>query len=142
MITRAVIDTNVLVGACLGTGAATRVVGACIRGAVKPLMGVALLAEYEGVLARDALMAGSRLSRNERHELLNIFLSCCDWTRVYVVWRSNLPDEADNHLIELAVAGAARVVVARNLRDLNRAGLKFPGLRCLDPASFMKEIEP
>ena len=87
-------------------------------------------------------MANSRLSSDERHELLDIFLACCDWTRVYFAWRPNLPDEADNHLIELAVAGAAGFVVTRNLRDLNRAELKFPGLRCLDPASFMKEIEP
>lgn len=139
---RAVIDTNVFVGACLGTGAAWQVVAACLNGAVKPLMGAALLAEYEDLLARDALMTGSRLSRDERHELLDIFLSCCDWTRVYFVWRPNLPDESDNHLIELAVAGAASFVVTRNLRDLNRAELKFPGLRCADPASFMKEIKP
>jgi uncharacterized protein len=142
MQVRAVIDTNVFVGACLGTGAAWQVVAACLKGAVKPLMGTALLAEYEDLLARDALMTSSRLSRDERHELLDIFLSCCDWTRVYFVWRPNLQDEADNHLIELAVAGAASFVVTRNLRDLNRAELKFPGLRCVDPASFIKEIKP
>ena len=29
------------------------------------------------------------------------------WVRVYYLWRPNLPDEADNHLVELAVAGNA-----------------------------------
>jgi len=142
MPTRAVIDTNVFVGACLGTGAAAVVVRACLMGTVQPLMGAALLAEYEDVLARDELMADSRLSRAEREDLLDIFLARCEWTRVYFAWRPNLPDEADNHLIELAVAGAAGFVVSRNLRDLARGELKFPGLRCLDPAAFLKEITP
>jgi len=103
-------------------------------------MGVALLAEYEDVLARDALLAASRLSRGEREELLDIFIARCEWTRVYFAWRTNLADEADNHLIELAVIGAASFVVSRNLRDLARAELKFPGLRCLDPVAFLKEL--
>ncbi|MFN7664382.1 MAG: PIN domain-containing protein, partial [Inhella sp.] len=45
----------------------------------------------------------------------------------------NLPDEADNHLIELAVAGQASVIVSRNLRDLTRGELRFPGLQVLVP---------
>jgi len=140
MTIRAVIDTNVFIGACLGTGAASSVVRACLQGKVQPLMGVALMAEYEVVLARDELMAACRLSRGEREELLDIFIARCEWTRVYFAWRPNLADEADNHLIELAVAGAAGFVVSRNLRDLARGELKFPGLRCLDPAAFLKEI--
>jgi hypothetical protein len=37
---------------------------------------------------------------------------------VYFLWRPNLPDEADNHLIELALAGAAQTIVTHNLNDL------------------------
>ena len=138
--TRIVVDTNVFVGACLGAGSAASVVRLCLTGKLSRLVGAALLAEYEDVLARDELMEGSRLSRAEREELLDIFVARCEWTRVYFAWRPNLPDEADNHLIELAVAGAARFIVTRNLRDLVRGELRFPGLRCLDPASLLKEI--
>lgn len=101
-------------------------------------MGAALLAEYEDVLGRDALFAGCRLSAPERGELLDIFLATCEWTRVYFGWRPNLPDEADNHLIELAVAGRAGFVVTRNLRDFTRAELAFPGLRCVSPENFLQ----
>jgi putative PIN family toxin of toxin-antitoxin system len=141
MATRCVIDTNVFVGACLGTGAAAQVVAACLRGTVRPLMGMALLSEYEDVLSRHALFARCRLSAAERSELLDIFLATCEWTRVYFGWRPNLADEADNHLVELAVAGRASYVVTRNLRDLNRAELAFPGLRCVSPEQLLKEIE-
>jgi len=42
---------------------------------VQPLMGVALMAQYEDVLARDELMAACRLSRDKREELLDIFIA-------------------------------------------------------------------
>ncbi len=32
---------------------------------------------------------------------------------VYYGWRPNLPDEGDNHLIELALAGSAQAIVNR-----------------------------
>lgn len=70
---------------------------------------------------------------NERNDLLDIFLSVCEWTRVYYIWRPNLPDEADNHLIELAIAGGADLIVTRNLRDLRSGELQFPSLRIISP---------
>jgi hypothetical protein len=46
--------------------------------------------------------------------------------KVYYLWRPNLPDEADNHLIELALAGGADTIVTNNLRDVSRGELTFP----------------
>ena len=138
---RIVVDTNVFVGACRGRGAANAVVAACLRGRCRPLMGASLLAEYEDVLGRARLFEGSLLDPDARAELLDIFLSTCEWTRVYFGGRPNLPDEADNHLIELAVAGAAHFIVTRNLRDVQRAELQFPRLRTLAPSDFLKELE-
>ena len=74
--------------------------------------------------------------------MLDIFLSCCRWTPIYFGWRPNLPDDGDNHLIELAVAGHASHIVSRNLRDLQRAEFKFPALHILTPEQFMKEATP
>lgn len=135
-----VVDTNVFVGACLGAGASNEVIARCLRGEATPLMGTALLAEYEDVLGRDALFERSRLDADERDELLDIFLSRCLWTRIYYGWRPNVPDEGDNHLIELAVAGEARAIVTRNLRDLSRMELRFPTLSVLTPEDFLREL--
>ena len=137
---RVVIDTNVFIGACLGRGAANAVVAACLQGRCTPLMGAALFAEYEDVMGRDPLFHGCRLDAGEREELLDVFLSRCEWTRVYYLWRPNLRDEADNHLVELAVAGAAECIVTRNLRDLRAMELRFPGLRVVAPEAFLEEI--
>ena len=137
---RAVIDTNILVGACLSAGTANRVLAAALQGRFVPLMGAALLAEYEDVLARVDLFETSRLDAAERDELLDIFLARCEWVRVYYLWRPNLRDEADNHLVELAVAGGADCIVTRNTRDLQTMELRFPGLRVQTPEHFLEEL--
>lgn len=59
---------------------------------------------------------------------------------MYYLWRPNLRDEADNHLVELAVAGAAEFVVTLNLRDLRSMELRFPALRIVTPEAFLKEL--
>ena len=136
---RIVVDTNVFVGACLGVGAANQVVAHCLEGQFTPLMGNALFAEYEDVLSRTSLFANSRLDAAERDELFDIFAAHCEWIRVYYQWRPNLRDEADNHLMELAVAGNAQHVVTRNLRDIASGELLFPQVRIVTPAQLLKE---
>lgn len=142
MIPRVVLDTNIFVGACLGVGAANRFLAISLEGRCQPLMGNTLFAEHEDVLGREKLFLHCRLNAKERSELFDIYLASCAWTRIYFGWRPNLPDEGDNHLIELAIAGGAQYIVTRNLRDLTRAELTFPGLRVLGPEAFLKEILP
>jgi putative PIN family toxin of toxin-antitoxin system len=137
-----VLDTNVLVSAMLRGGVAPRaVLRACLKGQYEPVLGPALLAEYEDVLGRAELFEGSALSTKERHELFDGFLSQCRWVEVFYAWRPNLPDEADNHLIELGVAAHAETIVTRNLRDLSRGELKFPSLRILTPEQCLEVLK-
>ena len=134
-----VIDTNILVAALLREGGTARaVLRACLQGHYLPLVGAALLAEYEDVLARTGLFVDSVLTASERDEVLDGFLNRCRWVEVFYAWRPNLPDEADNHLIELAVAARADAIVTRNLRDLSRGELKFPPLRILSPEGCLE----
>ena len=138
---KAVIDTNVFIGACLGHGACHAVIAACLEEKLTPLMGVALLSEYEDVLSRTNLFVRSRLTAGERDELLDIYLAVCRWTRIYYGWRPNLRDEGDNHLVELAVAGGANFIVTRNLRDVSRMELMFPDLKVVFPETLLKELK-
>lgn len=136
-----VVDTSVFVAALLGpSGASRSILRACLDGRLVPLMGTALFAEYESLLSREALFRGCLLDRGQRDAVFDAFLSVCRWTVIYFSWRPNLRDEADNHLIELAVAGAASVVVTKNTRDFRLAELHFPGLRILQPEELQKEM--
>jgi len=134
-----VIDTNVLLGACLiDQGPCRGVVKRCLTGQYQPLIGTALFLEYEDVMSREPLFARSPLSANERGEVFRAFLAVCRWTEVYFAWRPNLPDEADNHLLELAVAGRAQALVTRNARDVARGELRFPSLSILTPEQCLE----
>lgn len=135
-----VIDTNVFVGACLGTGPSSKVIELCLTGRLAPAMGSALLLEYEDVLSRPQLFEGCRLSGQEREELLDIFLASCRWIKTYFSWRPNLRDEADNHVVELAVACGASHIVSWNTRDFESMELRFPMLRLATPAKLLKEL--
>lgn len=133
------VDTNVFVGACMGVGASARIIELCLRGQFQPAMGASLLAEYEDVIGREALFENCRLSRVQREELLDIFLSTCQWRHTYFSWRPNVRDEGDNHIVELAVAAAATHVVTWNMRDFAAMELRFPALKFLSPPQFLKE---
>lgn len=134
-----VLDTNVLVAALLrGGGTARAVLRACLRNDYQPVLGPALLAEYEDVLGRAELFADSVLSAKERGEVFDALMSQCRWVEVFYAWRPNLPDEGDNHLIELGVAAQTDAIVTRNLRDVARGELKFPSLRVLTPEQCLE----
>jgi putative PIN family toxin of toxin-antitoxin system len=134
-----VLDTNVLVGALLrGGGASRRVLRACLSGLYQPLLGTALFTEYEDVLSRTDLWQNALVPPDERALVLDALVGRCRWVEVFFAWRPNLPDEADNHLIELAVAGNASVIVTRNLRDLLRGELRFPNQRVLTPEQCLE----
>lgn len=137
-----VVDTNVFVGACMGVGASAKVIELCITGLVKPVMGSALVMEYEDVMARNQLFENCRLDLAERGELMDIFLARCSWVTTYFAWRPNLRDEADNHVVELAVAAGASHVVTWNTRDFASMELRFPKLKVSTPPDFLKELTP
>ncbi len=137
---KVVIDTNVFVSALLNADASPRqVLRLCLLQKVKPLMGNPLYAEYESVIYRDKIFTNSPLSIGDREQFLDDFLNICEWINIYYLWRPNLSDEADNHLIELAVAGGAEHVVTGNTKDFSHASLQFPDVKIITPATFMKE---
>ena len=134
-----VVDTSVLVAALISArGGARAVLRLCLRRRCRPLMGDKLFCECEDLLAREGMLDRSPLTPAERDELFNAYLSACQWTPVFFLWRPNLPDEADNHLIELAVAGGAASLITHNVKHLRRGELRFPHLRIETPAEFLK----
>ena len=119
MVRKVVVDTNVLVSAILSPdGAAREVLRRCLTGHARPLLSNALFLEYEDVLAREELFSAASITAKDRAALLDAVLSICEWVSISFLWRPNLPDESDNHLIELAVAGNAESIITANTKDI------------------------
>ena len=139
-VRRIVVDTNVLVSAVLSRdGAAREIVRRCLTREAVPLIGNALFSEYEDVFAREPLFRNAPIGPGARSELLDAFLSTCLWISIAYLWRPNLRDEADNQLIELAVAGNAEAIITGNTKDLASGELVFERIRLRTPAAFLKE---
>ena len=137
-MSKVVIDTNIFVSALMNAhGAPRQIIRLSLLGELSPLMGNALLGEYEDVIGRERIQAKCVLDAGERQELLNAFLSACEWVSVYFLWRPNLRDEADNHLVELALAGGANTIITANKRDLNNGDLSFPDINILNAGEYL-----
>ena len=133
-----VIDTNVFVAGLRSAGGASReVLRRALAGGVQPMFGNALWLEYQDLLGRPVW--GDATTPAERLQVLAALAKLGRWVTVYYGWRPNLPDEADNHLIELALAGGAEVIVTHNVRDVGRGELWLGSLRVLTPAKCMEE---
>ncbi len=131
-----VIDTNVFVaGLRSGGGASREIIRLALTGKIQPIFGNALWLEYEDLLGRDIWTDAT--SDGERRQVLSALIKVGQWVTVYYGWRPNLPDEADNHLIELAIAGGAEVIITHNIRDFKRGEL-LNSIRIQNPADFLE----
>ena len=134
------IDTSVLVSAILSPDrAARKVLRRCLTGKARPLVSNALFLEYEDVLARQELFSAASITLKDRVALMDAVLSVCEWVSIAFLWRPNLPDESDNHLIELAIAGNAEAIVASNTRDIVTGELVFDSIRVVTPGEWLRE---
>lgn len=132
-----VIDTNVFVAGMRSAGGASRqVLRRALNGRLQPLFGNALWTEYQDLLGRSVW--GEATTAAERLQVLGALAQQGRWVTVYYGWRPNLPDESDNHLIELALAGGAKAIVTHNLRDLRQGELHLGDLRVVTPAQCLE----
>ena len=119
-------------------GSRRRVLRMCLQDHLKPLIGLALFSEMEDILYRVQLFQHSVLTDEEREELFAAFLSVTQWVPIYYTWRPNLSDKADNHIVDLAIAGNAEYIITQNTRDFTSLDLKFPSLKLASAAEFMQ----
>jgi putative PIN family toxin of toxin-antitoxin system len=138
MVSRIVIDTNILVAALISDAGHNReVLRRCLNREYQPLMSNALFLEYEAVSSREDILKLCPVSSAEIQDLLDAFCSVSEWVSIYYLWRPKLADEADNHLLELAIGGNADKIVTNNTRDFRASGLTFPAVKIVTPEQLL-----
>ena len=134
-----VVDTNVFVaGISSGGGASREIIRLALTGKIKPIFGNALWLEYEDLLGRDIWTDST--SDDERRQVFSALIKVGRWVTVYYGWRPNLPDEADNHLVELAIAGGADAIITHNIRDIGRGEL-MNSIKVQNPADYLEAMK-
>ncbi len=138
MTVRVVIDTNVLVAALRSRrGASFRLVQLLGTGRFQPVISPPLCLEYEDVFRRREVLPG--YTDQDISDFLDYFLSQCVECRIHFLWRPYLPDSKDDLVLELALAGAAGVIITHNLRDFK--GVASMGIAVMTPDAFLSTIE-
>lgn len=135
---RGVIDTNVLyAGLYSATGASHRILRLIDEGRVTPILSTALLFEYEDVLRRD--QCPLRLSDRAVEDVLDGLCLRGECRSINYLWRPQLSDPKDDHILELAVAASCADIVTHNVTDF--AGAASFGIRILTPAQLLGELK-
>ena len=135
-----VVDTSVFVSALRSAdGASRQVLRLALEGRIEPVMGQKLFLEFLDLFERPGVFDECPVPAEDRLALFEGFLSTCRWCEVFFLWRPNLPDEGDNHVVELAVAAGAGTVVTHNVGDF-RGELRFPGVEVLRPTELLKSM--
>lgn len=130
---RAVLDANVLYPTILRE----ILTDLAVAGLFVPLWSARILAEWRHAAARlgddqDAV-AGAEIA------LLRMRFPVAEVAGGAVA-ALDLPDPADLHVVETALAGGAGLIVTANLRDFPRAAMAGLGLRALHPDAFLLDL--
>jgi putative PIN family toxin of toxin-antitoxin system len=134
---KAVIDTNVLhAGLYSASGASHRILELVDTGRIVPYLSTTLVFEYEEILRRKRKQLALRLKDIE--VVLNGLCARGDQRRIHFLWRPQLPDPKDDHILELAVACDAADIVTFNAKDFK--GASSFGVRVVRPAQVLEEL--
>jgi len=135
---RAVIDTNVLyAGLYSAKGASYQLLCLIESGHIAPILSTTLLLEYEEILKRHQSILG--FSARAIEDVLDGFCERSECHRIHYLWRPQLPDPKDDHILELAVAAGSADIVTYNVRDF--AGASTFGIRIMRPAELLGEMK-
>lgn len=139
MTIKVVVDTNILVAGLIGAKGPNReILRLCLQGELQPCIGNALYLEYQDLLNRDNIQALCNQTSVTLQEFLDGFSAICKPVTARYLWRPNLTDEADNHLIELAIAAQAKYIITNNTRDFAGAELKRLGYEVIQPEQLLR----
>ena len=134
----AVIDTNVLhAGLYSATGASYQILRLIEQRHITPLLSTTLLFEYEEVLKRNQKLL--KLSAQAVDDLLDGICSRGECRRIHFLWRPQLSDPKDDHILELAVAAGGADIVTHNVNDFTRSSV-FE-VRIITPAELLGELK-
>jgi predicted nucleic acid-binding protein len=134
-MTRAVMDTNVLVAGLRSPSGASHELLARLRvGGWALVLSNTVLGEYHEVLHREADFL--RLTRDEANSYIDALCGMAEKFFPTTQWQPIASDPDDEAIIQLAREAKVQYLVTHNVRDVSRAA-QF-GIRVVRPAEFLE----
>ncbi|MCB8944756.1 MAG: PIN domain-containing protein [Ardenticatenaceae bacterium] len=103
-------------------------------------LSVPVYMEYQDVLHREKSLTALGLAKTDVDAFLRLAAYLGKPHDIFYLWRPNLRDEADNMLLELAVASRSQWLITNNVRDFSVGNeLRHDGLLIGTPAQFVRQ---
>lgn len=139
---KCLLDTNVLVaGLRSHTGASRRLLTWLYEGRYEAIVSVAIMLEYEAVLMRSDNLRAFNLTRKEVEQFLDSMSRLTTPVTPFFLWRPQLRDPADEHVLEAAVNGGVDAIVTFNIRHFQIAAARF-GVNVIRPGEAVRRLAP
>lgn len=139
---RIVIDTDVMLsGLQSPTGASRLILAAALERKITVLESVATMIEHEAVLKRPEHLARASLDAGDIDTFLDIWAAIAEPVTIHYSWRPSVTDPDDDKFADLAVNGAADVLLTFNLRDYRPSdpSTRLAFLLCR-PGDFLRRL--
>lgn len=135
-----VLDTDVLVaGLRSRIGASRQLLVLLYQGRFEALASVAMMLEYEAVLTRPENLQAFGLTIAEIERFLDSMSMLVTPVTPFFLWRPQLRDPADEHVLEAAVNGGADAIVTFNVHHFQTAAARF-GIAALRPGDALRRL--
>ena len=135
------LDTNVMYQALYSRNGASFYILQLVRTRqIELALSVPVYMEYQDVLHREKSLTALGLVKTDVDAFLRLVAYLGKPHDIFYLWRPNLRDEADNMLLELAVASRSQWLITNNVRDfLVGNELRHDGLLIGTPTQFVRQ---
>ena len=98
-----------------------------------------MMLEYESVLTRPENLEAFGLTAEEIERFLDSLSLLITPVTPFFLWRPQLRDPADEHVLEAAANGGAGAIITFNLRHFKTAAARF-GIATLRPGEALQRL--
>lgn len=134
-------DTSVVVAATRSRQGASFAIFEILEteSAIKLLLSVPLLLEYEAKLRSAEQRIVTGLSLDDIDAFLNRLIAYCEPVTNHFRWRPQLKDPGDEMVLETAINGQADFLITHNVRDYGEVPARF-GVKLVTPGDFLRRL--
>ena len=132
-----VIDTNVFITALRSRrGASFKLLFETSRDKYESNISPALIFEYESVAKRN--LNNLILSETHIESILDMICKNSNKCEIFFLWRPQLKDPKDDHVLELAIESQSKYIITYNKKDFK--GVDKFGIEVLTPKEYLELI--